>query len=181
MDIFTRAETAGDHKKVREILINAFGQDGEADLVENLRKNRLFIPELSFVAKVAEVAEITQLNGELAGYLLLFPIKINAGDKSTDSLALAPVAVAPEKQGQGIGSELIRVALIKAKDHGHGSVIVLGHGSYYPRFGFRPASKWEIQAPFEVPDEAFMAIEIRDGALADAAGTVVYPEEFNEV
>ena len=55
-----------------------------------------------------------------------------------------------------------------------------GHDKYYPRFGFRPASIWGIKAPFEAPDESFMALELEDGSLDGITGTVVYGKEFFE-
>jgi predicted N-acetyltransferase YhbS len=95
-------------------------------------------------------------------------------------LALAPVSVVPEHQNKGIGSALISESLKIAKEIGFKSVIVLGHDKYYPRFGFKPASTWGIKAPFDVPDEFFMALELGDGALEDISGTVVYSKEFFE-
>lgn len=61
---------------------------------------------------------------------------------------------------------------------GFESVIVLGHHNYYPRFGFSPASKWGIKAPFNVPNESFLALELEDGSLERGKGTVVYGKEF---
>ncbi len=63
---------------------------------------------------------------------------------------------------------------------GFKSVIVLGHEKYYPRFGFKPASEWGIKAPYDVPDEAFMAVELEKEALDNVAGTVIYGKEFSE-
>jgi len=100
------------------------------------------------------------------------------GKKEYEALVLAPMAVLPEFQRQGIGGKLIREGLNKAKELGFDSVTVLGHKDYYPRFGFERASKWNIKSPFEVPDEAFMAIELKPGALAEKTGTLEYPEEF---
>jgi predicted N-acetyltransferase YhbS len=58
---------------------------------------------------------------------------------------------------------------------------VLGHPEYYSKFGFVPARKWGISAPFEVSDDAFMGIELQADALLNASGVVEYPEEFLEV
>ena len=90
------------------------------------------------------------------------------------------MAILPEFQGLGVGSELIKEGMEKAKELGFNSIIVLGHKDYYPKFGFKKASRWKIKCPFKVPDEAFMAIELSDGALEDKAGIVVYPDEFME-
>jgi predicted N-acetyltransferase YhbS len=91
------------------------------------------------------------------------------------------MAVLPEYQKKGIGLQLVEEGLKRARKLGFKSVIVLGHAAYYPRFGFEPAGKWGIRPPFEVPDDAFMALElVRDG-LKDIQGTVEYPPEFNDV
>lgn len=91
------------------------------------------------------------------------------------------MAVSADFQKQGIGGQLIREGLKRAAALGFGSVIVLGHEHYYPKFGFEPASKWGIKAPFDVPDEVFMAIEIIPNALGNISGTVQYPKEFDSV
>lgn len=60
-------------------------------------------------------------------------------------------------------------------------MIVLGHPDYYPKFGFKQTSIWGIKDPFGAPAEAFMALELKEGALEEADGIVEYPEEFNSV
>ncbi|KIN51970.1 hypothetical protein B4146_2298 [Bacillus subtilis] len=117
---------------------------------------------------------------DIVGHVLLSKIKIIDGDNTVDSLALAPVSVAPDYQKKGIGSKLIRTALKNAIELGYRSVIVLGHKDYYPRFGFKPASLWNIKAPFEVPDEVFMALELADNSLEDVQGIVNYSKAFFE-
>ena len=93
---------------------------------------------------------------------------------------MAPVSVLPEYQNKGIGSKLILQGLKISKEMGFESIIVLGHDKYYPRFGFSPASKWGIKAPFDVPNESFMALELEDGILERVTGTVVYSKDFFE-
>ncbi|MCI6619322.1 MAG: N-acetyltransferase [Prevotella sp.] len=133
----------------------------------------------AFVGALSVVAEV---EGTVVGHALLTRIRIEAADGAVhESLALAPVAVRPDRQRQGIGSELIRRALERAAALGFSSVVVLGHAAYYPRFGFRRASEWGIRAPFPVPDEAFMAVELTDGGLSAVSGTVVYPKAFDAV
>ena len=91
------------------------------------------------------------------------------------------MAVILDFQRQGVGSELIKRGMEKAKELGYNSIIVLGHKEYYSKFGFKRASEWNIKCCFEVPDEAFMAIELNYGALEGKAGTVEYPDEFMDV
>ncbi|MBA7655382.1 hypothetical protein ES703_63286 [subsurface metagenome] len=91
------------------------------------------------------------------------------------------MAVIPEFQRQGVGSELINRGIEKAKELGFNSIIVLGHKDYYPKFSFKRASEWNIKCSFEVPDEVFMAIELTEGAFEGKAGIVKYPDEFIDV
>ncbi|MCK4911746.1 MAG: N-acetyltransferase [Thermodesulfovibrionales bacterium] len=172
MEIIIRKEEDHDHVEVGKLLGSAFEQDLEARLVDSLRKNPDFVPELSFIAECDE---------QIVGYILFFPIKIISKQDRHASLALAPMAVAPKYQRKGVGKAMVEHGLTKAGHSGFDSVIVLGHAEYYPRFGFRPASLYGINAPFEVPDEAFMALELTKDGLDRVSGTVVYPEEFNEV
>ena len=113
------------------------------------------------------------------GHILLSKIKISKdNNESVESLALAPVSVLPEYQNKGIGGLLITEALKEAKELGYNSVVVLGHPEYYPRFGFKKASLWGIKAPFEVPNEAFMAMNLGKNALNNVSGVVEYPSVF---
>lgn len=171
--IYIRAEKVEDYSDVYEVNRLAFGQKGEADLVDSLRKNiEVFISELSLVA-----ANET----EIVGHILFTKIKIDNVSEQFESLALAPMAVKNEFQNQGIGAKLVNEGLRKATELGYKSVIVLGHEHYYPKFGFVPAEKWNIKASFEVPQSNFMAIELVENGLKNVQGTVIYPKEFETV
>ncbi|MEK4218620.1 N-acetyltransferase [Bacillus sp. FSL L8-0222] len=175
MEILIRQELTEEYHTSEEMIKRAFSNVEYSDkkehiLVNKIRKSDAFIPELSLVA--------LDQDKDIVGHILLSKIKIIDGDNAVDSLALAPVSVAPENQKKGIGSQLIRAALKKAIELGYRSVIVLGHKDYYPKFGFKPASLWNIKAPFEVPDEVFMALELADHSLEDVQGVVHYSEAF---
>ncbi|MCI0765258.1 N-acetyltransferase [Bacillus sp. TL12] len=175
MTIIVRQEREEDYKKTEEVVQQAFLDEEFSDqtehkLVHRIRKSNAFIPELSLVA----------VDKEVVGHILLSKIKIVDGSATVDSLALAPVSVAPGYQKKGIGSLLISSVLRKAKELGYHSVIVLGHKDYYPKFGFKPASLWHIRAPFDVPDEVFMAMELKENALQNVQGIVQYSEAFSE-
>jgi putative acetyltransferase len=167
-----RRETPADYAAVETVNRLAFGQDREARLIEAVRQAAEYIPELSLVAEV---------DGQVVGHILFSPIAIRTAVKSAAALALAPMAVRPEFQRRGIGSQLVRAGLEACRRLGHARVIVLGHAAYYPRFGFAPASRWGIRTPFPAPDEAFMALELDPSALDGCAGVVEYPPVFNEV
>ncbi|NQV02410.1 MAG: N-acetyltransferase, partial [Bacteroidia bacterium] len=112
------------------------------------------------------------------GHILFFPIPIRTETGFFQSISLAPMSVLPEYQNKGIGGQLILQGLTKVEELGHKSVVVLGHPEYYPRFGFRKASDWEIKVPFPAPDEAIMALEFEKGTLKP--GTIEFIAEYFE-
>jgi len=171
MNITIRREEDNDQIQIYEVNKLAFQQENEGKLIEKIRNTENFIPELSIVAEI---------DNRIVGHILFSKIKI-VGKSVYESLALAPMAVIPEFQKKGIGSELVKIGIKMAKKLGFDSIIVIGHKEYYPKFGFQRASKWNIKCPFEVPDEVFMAIELTEKAFEGKAGTVEYPDEFNEV
>lgn len=166
--ITIQQETKVDHKFVFEVHKQAFKREEEAILVDRLRISPAYIPPLSLVAII---------DHHIVGHILFTDIKINK--KDVHALALAPLSVLPGFQNQGIGGLLIKEGLSKAASIGYAAVIVLGHEHYYPKFGFVPASKWNIKAPFDVPDNVFMGMELFPGALDGVSGLVEYAPEFH--
>ncbi|MDB1088750.1 N-acetyltransferase [Streptomyces sp. ACA25] len=161
----TRAETSADIPAIRDIVLAAFDTPLEADLVDALRADPAWIGGLSIVA--------TDRDGKPAGHALLTRCHID----DTPALCLAPVAVRPETQRAGVGSAAIRASLRAAKELGEHFVTVLGHPSYYPRFGFTRASAYGIGLSIDVPDEAMMALTL-DAAHPLPGGTVHYAAPF---
>lgn len=104
-------------------------------------------------------------------------VNLRESNKFIPELALAPLAVLPEYQKQGIGKKLIEEGHKKAKKLGYHYSIVLGSERYYPKFGYVPASQYGIKAPFEVPNENFMAIKLNDTDVK-ITGVVEYAKEF---
>lgn len=169
MNIHINSETDKDLPRITEIHDLAFGQKDEGLLVQRLRQTDAYNPKLSLVAKV---------DGTVIGHILFYPVVIESEIGLHQTLALAPMAVIPDYQNKGIGSRMVSDGLQAARSQGYGSVIVVGHPDYYPRFGFQPASKWGIKAPFEVPDDAFLALELIPNELENRHGIVKYPPEF---
>lgn len=173
MEVKIRQENKDDFNTIFEVNKFAFGRDNEANLVDLLRNSNAFIPELSLVAT---------FNNKIVGHILFTKIKIINDDKNeSESIALAPMAVRPEFQNKGIGGQLIKRGLDKAKYLQYKSVIVLGHEHYYPKFGFVPADKWNIKSPYNVPTNVFMALELVINGLKNISGLVKYPNEFDIV
>jgi len=165
-----RPEEPEDYEAISRVNRSAFGQENEARLVEELRKSKEFLPALSLVAV---------MDGEIVGHILFGRVIIQCRDRNVRALALAPMAIQPQFQRRGIGSQLVEKGLECCRTSGHQIVIVVGHPDYYPRFGFSPARVKGLEVPFPVSDEAFMVIELAQGALDGISGMVVYPSPFN--
>ena len=161
----THAETGPDIAAVREITLAAFDTPLEADLVDALRVDPAWIDGLSIVATTAD--------GEPVAHALLTRCHIGR----IPALCLAPCSVLPSHQRSGAGSAAIRAALSAAADLCERYVTVLGHPTYYPRFGFSRASTHGIGLTIEVPDEALMALAL-DPEHPLPAGVIRYPAPF---
>jgi putative acetyltransferase len=162
-----RAEKPEDIKGIRQVITAAFGRNNEADLVDQLRR----VPStFSFVAVEA---------GQVIGHIFFSPVEIE-GECRKDLLilGLAPLAVKPDRQCQGIGSSLIQHALAVCRRSHYQAIAVLGHPTYYPRFGFVPAKQKGLGCEYNVPDEVFMVLELEVGALQGCSGIIKYRPEF---
>ena len=164
-----RRETPKDIDSIRYVNEQAFGQKEEAEIIDKLRKRD--VVTLSLVAVQTD---------QIVGHILFSPVSVESEYSSFEAITLAPMAVLPEYQRKGIGSQLVRVGLEECRRLGHEIVVVLGHPDYYPRFGFVPAKPKGISCEFEVPNEAWMVLELREGALAGRKGTVKFQPEFHE-
>jgi len=164
-----RPETPEYVNSIRYVNEQAFGQKEEAKLVEKLR-NRAALT----------ISLIAVQNSDVVGHIAFSPVVIESESSSFEAIALAPMAVLPAYQRQGIGRQLVSAGLEECRNLGHEIVVVLGHPDYYPRFGFVPAKPKGISCEFEVPDEAFMVLELREGALAGRGGIVKFQPEFKE-
>lgn len=164
----TPADAAG----VESLLRAAFPTADEADLVAALRDDPAHVADLDLVAVDG---------GTVVGHVLFTRVVVPGTDRPDAHLVLAPLSVRPARQGEGIGSTLVREGLARARERGFGSVVLHGSTAYYPRFGFEPAVPAGLENPFDLPDEDFMACELRPGALAGADGPVRYPAPFQRL
>ena len=165
-----RLEQEADRQQIRIINTSAFDTDAEANLVEALRQSD--IPLISLVAEE---------KNQLIGHILFSPVSL-AGQAHAPAIAgLAPMAVLPEWQGKGVGNRLVREGLKYCAEAGYDAVVVLGHPDYYPRFGFVPASTFNIKSEYEVPDEAFMLKELKQSALTGIQGVIQYHQAFHQM
>jgi putative acetyltransferase len=168
MKLRIRAERSTDQPAVFAVHKTTFPTDGEPRLVDTLRAHAA--PVLSFVAET---------NDTIVGHVLFSPVIIGESNH-TLVMGLAPMAVLPAHQRQGIGSALVEMGLEECRRLGVAAIVVLGHAAYYPRFGFAPASTVGLMCEFEVPEEAFMAMELAPRALTRLPGIVRYHPAFRE-
>jgi putative acetyltransferase len=161
-----RVEEEHDWPAVRAVNESAFETSAEANLVEALREQAA--PLVSLVA-VNEASVV--------GHILFSPVTLS-GHPELKIMGLAPMAVTTQYQNQGVGTLLVRAGLDECSELGFGAVVVLGHPGYYPRFGFAPAARFGIVCEYEVPEDAFMVVELRSAYLRGASGTIRYHAAF---
>ena len=168
--ISIREEAPEDVPTIRRVNELAFGQALEAGIVDALRESGDEF--LSFVA---------DCDGEVVGHILFTPVTIETERGAVRGMGLAPMAVLPERQRQGIGTALVRHGLAALRDRSCPFVVVLGHPEYYPRFGFEPASGHGIRSQWEgVPDEAFMILVVDKRVMEGVPGIARYRGEFDD-
>lgn len=164
--ISIRPARAADLPALAALHTAAFGGDAEARLVASLH------------AECDErVSLVAERDGDVAGHILFSPATLEPA-AAVRLAGLAPMAVVPDLQRSGIGTALAEAGIAACRARGIDALVVLGHADYYPRFGFRPASRFGLACVYEVPDEAFMALELVPGCLAGIDGTVHYHPAF---
>jgi putative acetyltransferase len=166
-----RPETENDIAAIRHINEMAFGGREEADIVDKVRRQPG--ERLSLVA--------VDEDGELLGHILFSPASLASKDGQLEGMALAPMAVLPDHQNRGIGTQLANTGIEMLRAKGCPFIIVLGHAHYYPRFGFQRASKYNIHSQWDgVPDEAFMILVLQTDGLPPEGGAARYSTAFDD-
>ena len=177
MNISIRNEKPADYRIVEELTREAFWGhmdhptcDGEHLMVHKLRDLPSFVPELDFVAEV---------EGKIVGHVIYSLAKvITPDDQEVEVLNFGPLSVHPSYQRMGVGSALMRRSIAEAAKLGKRAIIFYGHPDYYPRFGFRRASRYGIVSSDGGSWDSLMAMELYDGALDGITGRYVEDEVY---
>ncbi len=165
-----RLENKNDFNAIKIVNDKAFGQPQEGNVINKLRGSDPQV--LSFVAEI---------NSQVVGHIFYSTAKIECDNKKIVGLGLAPMAVLPEYQKQGIGKMLIKESLSAITKKYIPFIIVLGHADYYPKFGFEKASKHAISCQWNgIPDEAFMIMILDKEKMSGIHGIAKYRAEWNE-
>ena len=165
-----REEKPEDYAQVRMVNDQAFGQPQEGLIVDKLRE-----------ACKEALSLVAVAGNRIVGHIFFSPTTIDTEGGIVGGMGLAPMAVLPDFQNQGVGSKLVKEGIRRIKQTHCPFIIVLGHEEYYPRFGFEKASKFGLRCQWEgVPNGAFMAMVLDERAMKDVAGIARYRDEFDE-
>jgi putative acetyltransferase len=167
--MIVRDEQPRDVDAIRALNTAAFETAAEANLVDALRGQAR--PVISLAAEEG---------GEIVGHIMFSPVSLG-GHPEARIMGLAPMAVAPAQQGKGIGSALVRAGLERCRAIGFGAVVVLGHPTFYPRFGFQPSARFGVKCEYAAPEGAFMLVELVPGYMSGVTGTVKFHPAFKDV
>lgn len=167
MPISIRAATRVDRAAILAVHRQGFGRESEARLCARLMDEGALAVSL-----------VAETGGAVIGHVAASAIELPEAPDPPRLLGLGPIAVAPARQSGGVGSALMRAVLAAARDAGWAGTVLLGDPAFYGRFGFRPASGFGLACAWDVPDEAFMAVELTPGALRAARGRALYHPAF---
>jgi putative acetyltransferase len=162
-----RDETPADHGAIREVVGRAFGDEPVPDLVDCLRENEVVVASLVAVE-----------DGQVVGHIVFTETPIETNRGTIAGAILSPLAVIPERQGVGIGSALVRRGIEVCRERGQVVLLVLGHPTYYPRFGFSAEVAQGVHSKYSDKGRAYMAMELTPGVLA-SGGTARVPATFD--
>ncbi|TWT80516.1 hypothetical protein CA13_19610 [Planctomycetes bacterium CA13] len=168
-EVKIRKATGQDRDSILAVHMSAFGEaEGPVivKLVDEMLDDASGEPMLSLIAET---------DGKLVGHLLFTSADIEPDHGQVSASILAPLAVAQNRQRQGIGGRLIQTGLRLLEESGVDLVFVLGYPDYYSRFGFRPAGVQGLQATYPIPPQnadAWMVTELKPGTIENCDGTV---------
>jgi putative acetyltransferase len=166
------AEKPRDYKSIARVVETAFADPNVVRLVERIRASEQYVPELSLVA---------EHEGDIVGHMMFSYVTLRREHDEKPVVILSPLAAAPERQKDGIGSALVRAGIAGAEARNEPLVIVEGTPAYYPRFGFERAREHGIEPPSaHIPDAAFMVLRLSSYEVS-LRGTVVYSPAFDVV
>jgi putative acetyltransferase len=162
-----RPEQSGDEPEIAAVHVAAFPDATESELVARLRGTQWWVPELSLVV---------QQEATLVAHALF--TRLPEDDPERPMLTLGPVAVLPDYQRKGVGMTLVRMGLSRARQLGFSAVVAVGAPAFMAACGFRPARPHGLETEMNVPDEAFVVAQLREGGVVK--GVVRWPAEWDD-
>lgn len=130
------------------MVARAFAEHGGTQAFKDFRAERDDIISL-----------VAEQDGRIAGTVLFSPVILDSPDGKVAGMGLGQLAVDPEFQNRGIGTQLSQAGLEQLREQGCPFAIVIGHANYYPRFGFEPCEQHDIECQWPgIPAETFMVV-----------------------
>jgi len=166
MSFRIRLREPRDDQAIAAVVAAAFGGRNEVALIDALRRDGDMISECVALDD----------GGAVVGHVAFSRLDITSAAHKLRASALAPLAVAPDRQNQGVGETLTRHAIGRLRDRGHDLIVVQGHPAYYTRFGFSNVLAKLLDAPYS--GDSFMALELAPGTLGSSRWVVAYPRAF---
>ena len=158
--ISIRHETPADYDAITQVNDLAFGETAQSKIISELRESG-----------EALWSKVLVKDGDIIGHLMFYTILL---DGASIAAGLGPIAIHPDYQRQGYGGQLIRDGLKEADPEKHHIIFLLGHTSYYPRFGFSSELGAQYISPW--PRPAFMGLKLNDAA--PKSGTLTFPKAY---
>ena len=171
--LIIREEHSDDIDYIYNLEAEAFGRPDEADLIIILREADALI-----------LSQVALLDDEIVGHAAYSLVSITVGDSIHHSPALGPIAVAPAHQRQGVGSALMHAGMKAMTEMGYGLLFLVGHVTYYPRFGFQPALPLGFTSDYIQPGgrhEHFMVCALNEQVTENLRGHVRFHPAFDAV
>lgn len=171
--VVIRRECSADFRRIYDLTASAFGRACEAELLDRLRADDALL-----------LSHVAEIDGEIVGQAAYSLVSIHDGDRVHRQPALGPIAVAPAYQRRGIGSALVRAGLEAMSEAGYAMLFLVGHVSYYPRFGFAPAQPLGFSSDYVQPGgahEHFMAAVLDERQSRTLRGAVKFHPAFDDV
>lgn len=157
---------------VDQVLLDAFERDYESKLVKKLRAQDLLVAE--------HILPVSEEDNEILAYIGYTQVRVD-GCEDFDILGLAPMAVAPNAQGNGVGLDFLLYSIEAMAEEGVDAILLLGHKDFYSKAGFRLAKEFNLKFSDDpIYEDAFMAIELTEGSLSGCSGMVTYASDFYE-
>ena len=172
MPLIIRQEKIDDIRHIYELTKAAFGRSSEADLIDHLRADDALI-----------LSQVALLGNQIVGHAAYSLVRISDVDSVHYQPALGPIAVIPEHQGRGIGSALLRAGMAALTSSGYALLFLVGHVSYYPRFGFQPALPLGFTCDYFQQDDAhepFMVAVLGSSLPDSIRGHVRFHPAFDD-
>lgn len=181
-DLIIRVEEEKDWHEVEVLTRKAFWREERIEKLGVGATEHYMVHKMRGTSGIDNLTLVAEINNKIVGHIIYSNdsyIEREDGSR-VEVLNFGPLSVLPEFQNKGIGKELMKHSISKAKDLGYGAIFIYGHPTYYPKFGFREALDYNVTTNSGDNFPAFMALELKEGYLLGVEGRFIEGEIFSE-